>query len=929
MEAIKKLEERLRESEERFKVLFRFSSDWYWEQDSEFRFTLIALNVSSGVPFTKNESIGKTRWELPYIGVTDAEWDTHKALLRAHQPFKNLILKRYDRHGKFGYSSVSGAPMYDADGNFKGYRGIGKDVTAEIQSGQREAMEHAVTRLLAQSGDFSTAIPNIIQTICETLEWDYGAFWNLDTQGGLLRLNHTWHRPSIDVSEFIARSADQVAKHGDMRNVEYGGVIRRVWLTQEPVWISDVTREPSFARAEAAARNGLRAAFGFPVIADQRALGMMEFYDRECRLVDEPLLKSLQSVGRQIGIFYQRKRAESRQAMEHMITRMLAESETAEIAMPNIVKTICETLGWDYGGYWALDEDEETATCRSIWNIASLNGSDFLSSSSGRRMSLRNLRQGHRYKLWKRAETIWIDDIGQENSRRAQTAALCGLHSVFSFPVLAGQKVIGVIEFFSHNIRQPDQVLVDMAHAIGMQIGQFCQRKQAEERIQFLAYFDGLTGLPNRTLFNQRLQHAIAQAQRQQKNLAVLFVDLDRFKNINDTLGHEAGDHLLKEMSLRFKNCLRESDTVARLGGDEFVILLEDMTDPQYAAHVADKIIGAALDPFTISGADYHVSASIGISTYPHDGQDVQTLMKHADIAMYLAKDHGKNNYQMYSTQINVHSFERLALESSLRSALERNELSLHYQAKAEIATGRITGMEALLRWRHPDLGMISPSLFIPLAEETGLIVPIGRWVIRTACAQNKAWQEQGLPPLRISVNLSARQFNDEHILHDVSQALRETALEPGLLEVEITESMVMHSPDKAVKLLSAMRAMGISIAMDDFGIGYSSLSQLKRLPINTLKIDRSFIKDLMMNNEDAAITGAIIAMAKSLHLNVVAEGVETEDQLLFLKERNCNEMQGYLFSKPLPADECFALLSKHNGLIHGDGISAVFSSSH
>ena len=916
MNAIKLLEERLRESEERFKVLFQFSSDWYWEQDSEFRFSLIALNARNGVPFAKSESIGKTRWELPYVGITEADWEAHKALLNARQPFHNLILKRYDRQGKFGYSSISGVPMFDANGNFKGYRGIGKDVTADIQSKQREAMEHAVTRLLAQSADFSVAIPNIIRTICETLEWDYGAFWNFDTQGGLLRLNHTWHRPSINVSEFIDTSADQVAKHGDMRDVNYGGVIRRVWLTQEPVWISDVAHDPSFARAESAARNGLHSAIAFPILADQRALGMMEFYDREIRPVDESLLKSLQSVGRQIGIFYQRKRAETRQSMEHMITRMLAESDTTEMAMPKIIKTICETLGWDYGGYWALDEEKETASCRAIWNIASLNDSVFLLSIPKKAMSLQNLKQGYRFLLWKCAQTIWIDDIGKEKSRRAQIAAQCGLHSVFSFPVLAGSKVIGVIEFFSHNIRQPDQVLVDMAHAIGMQIGQFCQRKQAEERIQFLAYYDDLTGLPNRTLFNQRLQHAIAQAQRQQKTLAVLFVDLDRFKNINDTLGHEAGDHLLKEMSRRFNACMRASDTVARFGGDEFVILLEDLADPKYAAHAARKLINAALDPFTSAGVDYHVTASIGISTYPNDGQDAQTLMKHADIAMYLAKDHGKNNYQMYSTQINAHSFERLALESSLRNALERNELSLHYQPKADLETGRITGMEALLRWRHPELGMVSPGLFIPLAEETGLIVPIGRWVLRTACAQNKAWQKQGLPLLRISVNLSARQFNDENLLRDVSQILRETGLAPELLEMEITESMVMYNPDKAVKLLSGMRAMGISIAMDDFGIGYSSLSQLKRFPINSLKIDRSFIKDLMTNNEDAAITSAIIAMAKSLRLNVIAEGVETTEQAQFLRKLQCNEMQGYFFSKPLPADAFTQLLIKDASLL-------------
>jgi EAL domain-containing protein (putative c-di-GMP-specific phosphodiesterase class I) len=315
------------------------------------------------------------------------------------------------------------------------------------------------------------------------------------------------------------------------------------------------------------------------------------------------------------------------------------------------------------------------------------------------------------------------------------------------------------------------------------------------------------------------------------------------------------------------------------------------------------------LEPFSISEGEYHVTASVGISIYPEDGEDDQTLMKHADIAMYLAKDHGKNNYQFYSTQINVHSFERLALESSLRRALERQEFSLHYQAKVDLGSGCVTGMEALLRWMHPDLGMVSPALFIPLAEETGLIVPIGRWVINTACAQNKAWQDQGLPALPVSVNLSARQFNDEGLLRDVAQALKDSALSPKLLELEITESMVMYNPDKAVKLLTELRAMGISIAIDDFGIGYSSLSQLKRFPINTIKIDQSFIKELICNKEDAAITAAIIGLGRTLDLNVIAEGVETDAQVGFLQDHHCNEMQGYYFSRPIPAEEFAKLL--------------------
>jgi diguanylate cyclase (GGDEF)-like protein/PAS domain S-box-containing protein len=916
MTAIKQLEERLSESEERLKVLLEFSSDWYWEQDSDFRFTVITRKAATEVRFPAEGSIGKTRWELPYVGMTDAQWNQHKALLHARQPFRDLVLKRCDINGAMRISSLSGAPVFDAEGKFKGYKGVGKDITERKLAEQREAMEHAVTRLLAQANDPAAAIPNIIQTICETLEWDYGAFWSMDKHSGSLRQTHTWHVPSIDVADFINGSRQKVATHETMRSVVKGGIIRYSWLTQEPLWITDVTRDPTFRRASLAAKAGLHSAFAFPIMANGQCLGVMEFFNREIRESDASLLQSLRSIGSQIGLYYHRKQLEARQAMEHSITRLLAQSGSPEEAMTKIIQTICETLGWDYGGYWSLDEATQLVTCTASWSAIRLDAGEFRAYIRDKIFDAQNLKipkkgVGFMRYIWTAGEPVWIANLNDAelSAARAPLAIKAGLHSVFAFPILAGQEVIGALEFFSHSIRQPDEILIDTARSIGIQIGQFCRRKQAEQRIQYLAYYDGLTGLPNRTLFNQRLNHALTQARRNKKNLAVLFIDLDRFKNINDTLGHEAGDHLLQEMAKRFKACLRESDTVARLGGDEFVVLLEHIADPKHASNVARKILGAALSPFAIADGEYHVTASVGISIYPEDGEDDQTLMKHADIAMYLAKDQGKNNYQFYSTQINVHSFERLALESSLRRALERREFSLHYQAKVDLKSGCVTGMEALLRWNHPDLGMVSPALFIPLAEETGLIVAIGRWVINEACAQNKAWQEQGLPALSVSVNLSARQFNDDSLVRDVAQALEQSGLAPQYLELEITESMVMYNPDKAVKLLSELKAMGISVAIDDFGIGYSSLSQLKRFPIDTIKIDRSFIKDLIESKEDAAITGAIIAMGTTLSLNVIAEGVETDAQVGFLKAHQCNEMQGYYFSKPIPSDEFTQLL--------------------
>lgn len=436
--------------------------------------------------------------------------------------------------------------------------------------------------------------------------------------------------------------------------------------------------------------------------------------------------------------------------------------------------------------------------------------------------------------------------------------------------------------------------------------------KRAEERIQYLATHDSLTGLPNRVLFTQMLEMTINSAQRYDHCFAVFFIDLDRFKIINDTLGHDCGDTLLEVTAKRLVQCCRSSDIVARLGGDEFVILVQEIEDREQAAAAARKILSQVIQPMTIRERECRVTASIGISMFPVDARDKQTLIRHADSAMYRAKEDGKNTYQFYSAELKSRALDRIKLEEALEQALERDELSLHYQAKIEFRTGTITGVEALLRWRNSELGTIAPAHFIPVAEETGLILPIGRWVLRTACAQNVAWQRAGLGPVCMSVNLSPRQFADEQLLTDLDDTLRETGMDPALLELEITESMVMSSLDQAMARLTAIKKRGVRLAIDDFGTGYGSLSQIKRFPIDTLKVDRSFIRGLANDTEDQEISKAIISMGRTLSLNVVAEGVETQQQHTFLRRYACDEMQGFYFSEPVAADRFAELLSQH-----------------
>jgi diguanylate cyclase (GGDEF)-like protein len=435
------------------------------------------------------------------------------------------------------------------------------------------------------------------------------------------------------------------------------------------------------------------------------------------------------------------------------------------------------------------------------------------------------------------------------------------------------------------------------------------ERRQSEARIKYLATHDSLTDLPNRTMFAELLNASIKTAQRYKKKMALLFLDLDRFKVINDTLGHADGDALLLEVASRLRQTLRTSDVVARLGGDEFVVILPEVVDEQEVAVVARKLLSATMKPVMLSGQECRVTASIGVALYPEHGNDEQTLTKNADRAMYLAKEEGKNDFRLFTDDMKTQSIEELMLETNLRNALERDEFVLQYQPKIDLRTGQITGVEALLRWDQPDLGMLQPNQFIPLAEETGLIVPIGRWVLKTACEQHMAWRRDELPPICMAINLSPRQFQHEQLLRDIDDTLATTGMSPELLELEITEGMVMQNVERAIGLLTEIKKRGVRLSMDDFGTGYSSMALIKRFPIDTLKIDRSFIRDLPENTDDKAIADAIIRLGKALRLTIVAEGVETTEQEAFLRDHACDEMQGYLFSRPVSAENIPALL--------------------
>ena len=429
------------------------------------------------------------------------------------------------------------------------------------------------------------------------------------------------------------------------------------------------------------------------------------------------------------------------------------------------------------------------------------------------------------------------------------------------------------------------------------------ERKVYEEKIRHQATHDALTGLPNRNLLSDRLQQAILHAQRNGDIAAVAFIDLDHFKFVNDSLGHQVGDELLKVVAARLKSCMRATDTVARQGGDEFVIVLSSQKNLEAVSDAIRRIIAVVSAPSQVSGLALHITCSIGISIYPADGHDAETLLRHADSAMYKAKELGRNNFEYFAAEMNMHAAQRLVLLNSLRHAIAGNEFVLHYQPKIDLASGKVVGAEALIRWCSPSRGIVPPGAFIPLAEESGLIIEIGEWVLRTACAQNIAWQQAGYPHIPISVNLSPRQLVREDIVDLVAEVLRECGLAPHCLELEITETVVMRDVDKSLVTLKKLKELGVKISIDDFGTGYSSLNYLKRFPVDTLKIDRSFVSDIATDQDDAAIVKAVISLAHILNLRVVAEGVEAEEQRRFLLENGCDEVQGYHLGGPLPFD--------------------------
>jgi diguanylate cyclase (GGDEF)-like protein len=711
-----------------------------------------------------------------------------------------------------------------------------------------------------------------------------------------------------------------------------GGLVGIACRTQQPCVSNDVLNDERLkAWHQSATAAGARAAAALPVIRDDNSVGVLLVVLDEPDSLDEATVALLARMAENLSFGLDNIDREEACKRNERAARRLAKmfaalSATNEAILraktdAELYQMVCDAavhVGRSLAATVLLSRPD------SPW-LEAVAGTGQLVDMGLVRQSRFSIDPDNAYgkgvcgKAFRTQEASVNEDIlnseqgrpWRESSREAGIVASCAV------PLVKCGHSVGVILFFITKSWAADGEIIALLSRMAENVSAALdnldranEKVEADRRLEFLATHDDLTGLHNRVTFHQLFERSIKLAQRNGHQCALLFIDLDRFKVVNDSLGHAAGDSLLVEVADRLRCCVRDSDVVARFGGDEFVIVLDDISDREQVTVVASKILAAMMPPIVLAGHECLATGSIGIAIFPDNGRDVQTLTKNADKAMYLAKEEGKNNFRFFSSELRNQSIDRLKLETDLRHAIEFSQLRLRYQPKIAVASGQISGFEALLRWTHPQLGEVSPAEFIPLAEETGLIISIGRWVLENACAQNMAWQRDGICTVSMAVNLSPRQFQDANLLEDIDRVLGTTGMPAHLLQLEITESMVMQNVDRAVRLLGEIRSRGVRLAIDDFGTGYSSMSLMKRLPIDTIKIDRSFVRDLGCCHEDQAIVAAIISMGRALGLTVVAEGVETIEQDNFLGAHACDEVQGFLFSKPLRPEQVSLLFA-------------------
>jgi diguanylate cyclase (GGDEF)-like protein/PAS domain S-box-containing protein len=837
---------------ERISCILDLSFDYYWELDRELRVTEIWHTNPAERRRVRALLLGRTRWEVGGNPVGDT-WANHREILESRRQFENLVVHWTNESGDAYFLRYAGRPRFGDDGQFLGYMGITQDVTEEIFRDRLEALELSVTKYLIHGDVSARSLSLVLQSFCETLGWQLGRFWKPTAGGEKLQLLASTSRKEAQAIDKQAGGRPLIAPDD--------APVSRTWASLTPSGESPPRENPFVVDARDPRR------ILIPLANRRQRFGVLEFASREPGRIRGDWRASIVRIVDYICTALDKDRT----------LHLLRQSEerfasTVELAAIGICHVDLAGRLLHVNGQMTkmLGYTREELLGKNVLEISHPDDAEV--SDAVREQLIRGeiatFRIEKRY-LRKDGNPIWVrintvmkwDDDGEP------------LHN------------ISIVEDISES-------------------------KSAEARIEHLATHDELTGLPNRSLFTQTFAARLAETgNREGDSCAVLFIDLDRFKAINDTLGHQTGDAVLEAVAQRVRAGIRSSDIVARFGGDEFVVMLNHLTDGRQATDIATQILHGLRMPLTVLGREFRISASIGVAVFPEDGTDASALLKHADMAMYAAKEYGRNEVQRFNPEIGTTSVRQITLGTYLAQGLEREEFLLQYQPRIDALTGVIVGAEALMRWWNRELGTIPPVQFIPIAEESGLIIPIGRWAIERACEQAVRWQARTDRDPSVSVNLSPRQFRDADLIRHIRDTLDTTGLPPGKLELEITESAVMADLRESVRIAGSIRELGVRLALDDFGTGHSSLAQLRRFPLDVLKIDRSFVRDIATSEEDRAITTAIVSMARQLGIEVVAEGVETAEQSALLAELGCDQLQGFYFGAPSHPDEIARML--------------------
>ena len=846
----------LRQSEARFRSLTQLSSDWYWEQDSEFRLTFMSSHMGERTGLAAADYLGRKRWDLPALNLSEADWARHRAQLARREPFRDFEMQRRVEARGSVWLSISGEPVYNADGHFVGYRGVGRDITPQKRA--QAALQRFRTALDRSADMFflvdmhENQLLDFNQTACAAL--------------GYAR------------EELIGMRSDMVLAGRTLEEIRASH--------EELVKAGTLTGETTYRRKDGST---------FPVELRRTVLESPE--GRILVINSRDLTeRKAEEARKSAHLRYQQRIAAFGQSA-------LACRDARELAQDAVQQALL-ALGADTVGYVEQGAEPNQLVARALAG----------------------------YGAEARRDAVSTDDPVSHVMRTGEyySAERCSLPFEWTpqpgpavvVPVPGDPEVRGALCAVARGGFGAEEL--NFLDAVAAVLSAGLKRLASEERLAFLAQFDSLTGLPNRGLLSDRFAQMIEQTRRRGLLLGVLFVDLDDFKSVNDTLGHASGDELLKEVARRLSETVRLGDTVARISGDEFAVVLADLTKPEDAALVAQKIVENLSAPFQVSGHELLVTASVGIASYPGDGQDPESLLGAADAAMYRAKQSGRNTYQFFTSEINQRTRARALLGADLRRALEREEFTLAYQPKFDLLTMRPCGGEALLRWNHPERGPVPPAQFVHVLEESGLIVKVGEWALARACADLKACTAASARPVPIAVNLSARQFRQPDLGARIRALIAEAGVPPELIELEITESHLMHDPAHAIHAMRTLRDEGVRIAIDDFGTGYSSLAYLTRFPVAALKIDRSFVAGIGREASDAAIVRTIIEMARSLGSTVIAEGVETQAQVGFLRRFGCHQAQGFFFAPPMAIGEFIQLICSDNLAPPRKKVSAV-----